>query len=149
MEVIRVKLGFTGKLVVDSVGRSGVLYFMWKNLIDVSLLSYSRFHIDVKMVSQRDVSWRWTCFYGNPKASQRPHGWTLLRRFCSISYLPWVCVRDFNEILCSEEKLGGSLRPQAQIEEFPAAIDDCGLQDMGFRSPRSPRCNKRECANMV
>lgn len=41
-----------------------------------------------------------------------------------------MCVGDFNEILNFNEKWGGALRPKAQIEDFRAAVDACGLCDM-------------------
>ena len=46
MESVKVKLGFSSKLVVDSVGNSGGLCLLWSDSIDVSLLSFSQFHID-------------------------------------------------------------------------------------------------------
>ncbi|KAL5821783.1 hypothetical protein ACOSQ3_023665 [Xanthoceras sorbifolium] len=47
MERIRVKLGFSGKLVDDCVGRSGGLCLLWSPKVSVDLLSFSLFHIDV------------------------------------------------------------------------------------------------------
>ena len=41
MEDIKVKLGFSSKLVVKSIGRSGGLCLMWSGSADVSLLSFS------------------------------------------------------------------------------------------------------------
>ncbi|KAK2654993.1 hypothetical protein Ddye_008045 [Dipteronia dyeriana] len=66
-----------------------------------------------------------------------------------MSDLPWICVWDFNEIICSEDKMGGSVRPQAQIDEFRLVLDDCGLQDMGFKRTQFTLCNKREGMDMV
>ncbi|KAK3222346.1 hypothetical protein Dsin_009371 [Dipteronia sinensis] len=55
MGALRLKLGFTSKLVFDSVGRSGGLSLLWSDSVVVDLLSYSKFHIDVKVTS-RNVS---------------------------------------------------------------------------------------------
>ena len=71
------KLGFGAKFVVDRVGNSGGLCLFWKEGIDVSLLSYSRFHIDTIVESHNDMKWRLTGFYRHPCAAQRLHGWTL------------------------------------------------------------------------
>lgn len=46
--------------------------------------------------------------------------------------LPWLCLGDFNEITGQSEKLGGSVRSQAQMQLFRDAIDKCGLMDLGF-----------------
>ncbi|KAK2657969.1 hypothetical protein Ddye_011021 [Dipteronia dyeriana] len=80
VEFLRVKLGFVGKLVVNSIGRSGGLYMFWSEAVQLDLLSFSRYHIDALVLSSEQVSWRLTRFYGNPEIEHRGHGWTLLRR---------------------------------------------------------------------
>lgn len=52
------------------------------------------------------------------------------------SFLSHVAGRgDFNEIVSSDEKQGGSIRNQRQMQVFRDAIDDSGLTDMGFKGP--------------
>ena len=46
--------------------------------------------------------------------------------------LPWLCFGDFNELTRQSEKLGGSVRSQAQMQMFRDAIDECGFMDLGF-----------------
>ncbi|KAK0608824.1 hypothetical protein LWI29_036579 [Acer saccharum] len=58
-EDFRVKLGFVGKLVVNCNGRSGGLCLFWLDVVDVNLLSYSLFHIDVQVIAQ------WSLVFGN------------------------------------------------------------------------------------
>ena len=118
MDFVRVKLGFNSKLVVESSGSSGGICLFWMDSVDISLLSYSRFHIDVQVVSYRDVVWRCTGFYENPIASQRHNGWTLFSRLKNTYTLPWACASDFNEILDHSEKVGGGCRAQSLIDDF-------------------------------
>ena len=106
MEVLRVKLGFDAKLVVVWEGNSGGLCLLWKGVVDVDLVSYSRFHIDTVVTNINNKNWRMTGFYGHPISSQRIHGWTLLRRLASMASLPWIVGGDFNEILTISEKVG-------------------------------------------
>jgi hypothetical protein len=40
MERIRVKLGFVGMFVVDSVGRSGMLALFWKETDELEIQNY-------------------------------------------------------------------------------------------------------------
>lgn len=47
IERLRIKLGYVGKLVVESLGHSGGLSLFWSYRITVDLLSYSSCHIDV------------------------------------------------------------------------------------------------------
>ena len=125
MENVRVKLGFNGKSVIDTIDKGGGMCLLWSNDVDVSLLSYSQFHIDVYMVSHRGISWRLTDFYSHPQTAQRHHGWTLYRRLNGLSSLPWVCAGDFNEMLDDSEKLGCLRRSHYQIENFRVVLDDC------------------------
>ncbi|KAK2640566.1 hypothetical protein Ddye_028361 [Dipteronia dyeriana] len=149
MEIIKVKLGFPNKLVVNNIGRSRGLCLMWSNLADVSPISYSQFHIDVQIVSHRNVCWRWTSFYGNPDVNERQHRWTLLRGLSRMSNLPWVCAGDFTEILNENEKVGGVCRTKGRIERFRETLDECGLQDLGFMGPSFTWCDKRDREEMI
>ena len=149
MEIIRVRLGFDAKLVVDRVGNSGGLFLLWKVDVDVSLLSYSRFHIDTVVTSHNNKVWRLTGFYGNPISSQRCHGWTLLRRLAGLSSLPWLVGGDFNEILMLDEKLGGGGRQESLMANFRTALADCGLKDLGYLGPKFTWNNRRASPHFV
>ncbi|KAK2655928.1 hypothetical protein Ddye_008980 [Dipteronia dyeriana] len=107
MELWRVKLGYTGKIIVDSEGKSGGLCLFWDSNTDVVLLSYSVGHIDVSIHGTNRCNWRFTGFYGHPEQAQRVNSWTLLRRLAGLSGLSWVCLGDFNEIMSDDEKMGG------------------------------------------
>ncbi|KAL5779494.1 hypothetical protein ACOSQ2_010231 [Xanthoceras sorbifolium] len=133
MEKLRVKFGFVGKLVVEKEGRSGGLGLFWSNKVYVSLLSFSRFHIDVRVQSHFGKNWRFIGFYGHPDASQRMHSWTLMRRLHSMYQLPWLIAGDFNEIIYSFEKIGGLIRFARLMSDFRDVLDDCALEDLGFR----------------
>ncbi|KAK2649085.1 hypothetical protein Ddye_016574 [Dipteronia dyeriana] len=118
MDTLRLKFGFLGKLVVDRVGRNGGLCLFWTDKVDISLLSYSRFHINVRVVSSRDRVWCFIGHYGNPDSSQRHHTWTLLKRMHENFSLRSVCGGDFNEILCLEEKMRGVQRHSSLMDDF-------------------------------
>lgn len=46
--------------------------------------------------------------------------------------VPWFVFGDFNEILFSYEKRGELLRNVRQMRGFRSALEDCGLEDLGF-----------------
>ncbi|KAL5782448.1 hypothetical protein ACOSP7_007477 [Xanthoceras sorbifolium] len=48
MDFLRVCMGYIGKLVVNRVGKSEGMCLFWTYRVDVSLITYSRFHIDIK-----------------------------------------------------------------------------------------------------
>jgi hypothetical protein len=45
---------------------------------------------------------------------------------------PWLCMGDFNEILLQQEKQGSVPRPQWCMDRFRMALEECGLDDLGF-----------------
>ncbi|KAK3187899.1 hypothetical protein Dsin_027460 [Dipteronia sinensis] len=144
LEKWRVKLGFSSKLVVNSVGNSGRLCLFWSDTVVVELLSFSLAHIDVKVRSGGDRYWRFTGFYGHLDHDQMVHSWTILRRIAGMLEWLWVCIRDFNEILYDFEKLGGLQKNQRHVAAFREALEDCDLDDMVFIGPKFTRCNKQK-----
>ncbi|OMO57411.1 reverse transcriptase [Corchorus capsularis] len=112
--------GYDYCFAVDCNGRSGGLAFLWMADNNVSLLSYSFFHIDVCIGSSDIDKW---CF-------KRHESWALLRSLCDRSSLPWLCAGDFNEIISNAEKEGGALRSSHQIDLFKSVVDYCGFHEL-------------------
>ena len=54
--------------------------------------------------------WRAIGFYGHPEANKRYISWKFLDSLNAQCNMPWVVFGDFNEILFSNEKLGGTDR---------------------------------------
>ena len=50
---------------------------------------------------------------------------------------------DFNEILYSNEKLGGAVREAKQMADFRDCLNRCGLVDLGFIGQKYTWCNGR------
>ncbi|XP_042972927.1 uncharacterized protein LOC122304723 [Carya illinoinensis] len=102
----------TKKRVVDSMGSSGGLAMMWKNNLEVQLISFTRWHISVMIADKRhNTSWMLTGFYGHPVTSKRKLSWNLLRELKPSQGIPWLCIGDFNEILYQKEKLFSTSSP--------------------------------------
>lgn len=100
----------------------------WNNPLDLSIMSYSKGHIDTTIKSDKGW-WRFTGFYGNPVTGLRVESWTLLERLSSMSKLPWVIGGDFNEIMIDKEKEGGAVRNYSQMNSFCEATNKCCLVD--------------------
>lgn len=93
-------LGFEHSFVVDSKGLSGGLAFLWRENIEVSLESYSKCHISLKVYNSGGGQvWLMTGFYGQSMTSRRSDSWKLLRALKPPKGVPWHCMEDFNEIL--------------------------------------------------
>lgn len=59
-----------------------------------------------------------------------------MRMLNSKPHLPWICMGDFNEILFTDEKRGGQVRPHNQMQAFMDTLDVCGFVNLGFIGPK-------------
>ena len=133
MERIKNRVGFANGLIVPSQGRSGGVALFWTRDINLEIKSFSGNHIDA-VVREADSNflWRITGFYGYPETHRRYDSWRLLAFLHSQFQLPWLCLGDFNEILSMDEKAGGSIRSQQQMDGFRNVVDFCGFSDLGY-----------------
>ena len=89
MDEIKQKIERQQGLVVLSIRRVGGLALLWKNSLQVDILSYSSGHIDaIVSEEQRLKKWRFTGFYGHPETSKRGESWSLLEDLSRQSNLP-------------------------------------------------------------
>ena len=96
---------------MDCVGRGESLALLWMNEIEAEVLSYSNNHINAKKKEANGSFWRFTSFYDNLKVIHHDQSWELLWNLKDTNNMMWLCADDFNEILASDEKMEGSLRP--------------------------------------
>ena len=122
---------------VPSNGNSGGLALFWKDGVTLDVQSYAYDHIDAWIDDGLGIGW-WhlTGFYGNPEMGRRPESWAKLKFLKNSSSLPWLVIRDFNEIIGLSEKEGGRIRPKRQMELFLEVINFCALKDLGYVGPR-------------
>ena len=132
LEFLCDELLFDKKWIVQRVTRAGGLALLWKNSIDISVISSSLNHIDAIVNKGKDDSWRFTGIYGFPEAGGKHETWEMLQRLNQQFVLPWVYAGDFNEILRGHEKLGGVLRRESEMVAFRDMVDECGLVDLGY-----------------
>ena len=90
VEDMKFTLGFAGSFAVDSVGLSGGIGLFWSRDVTVDLKNFSKNHIDVLVHSnnQNAYVWRFTGFYGAPRAEERHHSWRFLRTLHTYPIVP-------------------------------------------------------------
>jgi hypothetical protein len=120
------------KIVNPSNGRSGGVMLLWKKEVVIQQIFSAPKYIDVQVIEASDKIWRLTGMYGERKWEDKYKNWDKIRELNSNSSLPWALIGDFNEILFSHEKEGGSTRRQGYMQAFRDAMSDCGLEDLGF-----------------
>lgn len=114
-------------LVVDSIGKSGDLDLLWMNGAKVRIDYMSSHHINAVIDEMSESTWHFIGFYRVAATELRWRSWDLLRILKARHNLPWLCMGEFNEITSVNEKMGGAIRPKAQMAGFQDAILDCGF----------------------
>ncbi|KAM0859687.1 hypothetical protein ACQ4PT_047052 [Festuca glaucescens] len=134
VESLKESLGFAGCFAVNSDGLSGGIGVFWSADVSVEVKKFSFCHIDtmVRKIDSPELQWRWTGFYGAPRAEDRHHSWRSLRTLHWIEHSAWLCVGDFNETLYASEHFSRALRPEWQMRAFREVLEDCSLVDLGW-----------------
>ena len=107
----------------------------WNNTSKVEILGNSICHIDAKIEEADHDPWRLTCVYGEAQTHLRHQTWDILKGISTVSDLPWLCFRDFNEVLRPEEYEGSANMSNTYIQGFRDAVDVCML--MAFETTPS------------
>ncbi|XP_062028822.1 uncharacterized protein LOC133744796 [Rosa rugosa] len=121
---------------VLSEGNSGGLAMFWNEDVNVQIQTSSAHHIDLVVSGNPgEQQWRLIGSYGYAQTGDRDRSWDLLRSLSDLDSLPWVVLRDFNEILNSSEKIDGPVRAERQMRGFREALGYGDLLDLGFYGP--------------
>ncbi|XP_057426036.1 uncharacterized protein LOC130719424 [Lotus japonicus] len=135
----------------DGCRRAGGVAFLWKNDVNVSLLSHSLNHMDF-IISLKDgsLSWRATGIYGYPEQNRKRLTWDLLRTLAGFHAQPaWMVFGDFNLTLSEAEKFGGAAPTLGLQEMFREVVQSCNLKDMGFEGHKYTWRNNQEGEDLI
>ncbi|TXG57156.1 hypothetical protein EZV62_018469 [Acer yangbiense] len=99
--------------LVDCRGSSGGLMLLWKNVLQVKVLSFSVGHIDARIILEDKYMWRFSVVYGDPFPSNRVNSWELLGRlrFHSSDHRPILLRFDQNRQLIKSRFSGFHFEP--------------------------------------
>ena len=139
------RLGLRNCLTSKGDGKGGGLGRFWDENLDVELLSIGEHHVDV-LVKERDkdLIWRGTFVYGEPRVQDRHLMWKRLRTLKNKSSAPWVMIGDFNEAMWSFEYFSQTRRREKQMKDFRDVLSPCDLHDLGFSGVPWTYNNKQE-----
>ncbi|XP_041011306.1 uncharacterized protein LOC121255085 [Juglans microcarpa x Juglans regia] len=131
MNQSKFQIGFQNCFVVDCEGRSGGLAMLWKYEIDLTVLSFSKFHVDAKITVDvvNNLEWFLTSVYGCPYTSHRWETWNLIKSLCHREEKAWLVFGDFNEILTLSEKCGVRNRDEKQMEDVRIREGNEGISE--------------------
>ena len=133
LDVVRVGCGFDFCFCFSSNGNSEGMGLWW-NDINVSLVSYSTHHIMFEVEEANGLNKWFACgVYGWANHAQKHKTWDLIHSLRNSVHVPCIFFDDFNEILCSAEKLGGAAISERDMKAFRECVDDREFKDLGFR----------------
>jgi exonuclease III len=95
MEWLRWRLEMPNMVTVDSIRARGGLALFWKKEIDVTIKSFSNYHIDSVIKEEDGLLWRFTGIYGESRSEEKEATWELLRTLRVQNDLPWLCSGGF------------------------------------------------------
>nr|XP_009794930.1 PREDICTED: uncharacterized protein LOC104241686 [Nicotiana sylvestris] len=84
-----------------------------------------------------------TAVYAKCSATERKALWESLENMANIINEPWCTGGDFNVIMESREKLGGSPYRAYKSFDFVTTMETCGLIDIVYVGPKHTWCNNR------
>lgn len=132
LEIVKRRLGFTGCLGVNPVGKNGGFALLWRNQSVVEIHNFSQNQI-LAWVEDTSLGAKWmlTSFYGELETSHRHRTWEFLKSIKPSLSIPWWVIGDFNEILNHSEKEGGRKRNENLMCNFRETLEECELFDLG------------------
>lgn len=134
LEIVRNKCGFPNGLCISNNGNSGGIGLWWRDH-NVSLISYSDRHI-LALVEDDYDSRKWCIngIYGWPERANKHKTWELMKSLVDRpDDSPYIVFGDFNEILRGDEKEGGAIRCDQDMNAFCKCTEECNIVDLGFR----------------
>lgn len=122
-------MGFNNCFTVDNRGRSGAIGILWRSYSLCSLVNYSINFVNLDIHDDDKVVWSLTAFYDCLERRRRVF-WDLLKSISTAFTSPWVCMRDFNDLLNQEDKIGLQDHSEWYVWGFRETVVSCNLLDL-------------------
>ena len=98
--------------------------------------------IDCK-ISNKGISFYFSCVYGHPIRPLRHVFWECLQRLSLKRTEPWLLCGDFNKILNANETRGGRRRENWSLADFRNMVKCCKISDLPFQGNNMTWVGKR------
>lgn len=145
------RLPFQGAIHTDTIGFAGGLWLLWDpDRVEITNLASTEQEIHVLVqVRSSDLSWFFTAIYASPRLRERHLLWNNLSAVANTHNLPWLMAGDFNELLSTNDKLGGRPLIPSRASAFKECLDFCNMVDHGFQGPRFTWTNKNDLSSLI
>lgn len=115
--------------LIPPSGLSGGLALLWRNEINLTVLSSSANFIDTEVVYKANTFFL-TFIYGIPQQENRAAFWEEISLLGQGKDSAWALSGDFNDILDNSEKSGGPPRYEGSFVPFRSFVSLNGLWDV-------------------
>lgn len=141
---LNARFNMSNSFVVPSHRRSGGLWLMWSDDIQVTVHTSSFYTILATAVnSTSNLKFGLVCIYGDPYHRQTDRIWNDVASFVYDNpSLPILCIGDMNELLYDMDKSSPNIN-RSRLYAFRSLVKNCGLFDLGFSGPTYTWTNKR------
>ena len=138
------RFNMTDSIVVPSRRRSGGLWLMWSDEIDINVITTSFYLIlATATIRSTDQKFALACIYGDPYHRQTNLIWDQITSFVYDSgTLPILCMGDMNDLLYDIDK-NSPITNRSRMSAFQSLVKSCGLFDLGYSGPAYTWTNKR------
>ncbi|KAI3906287.1 hypothetical protein MKW92_004050, partial [Papaver armeniacum] len=144
------QFGYQHYCIVASVGRSGGLWLLWKDEVNIEITSkYSNLIHGIVHLDSARYPWNLFCIYGPPVTSQRSNFWQNMTSYAQNFDGSKCFIGDFNAIASSEEKFGGLPVLNSNISYFKEFIQLNHLIDLGYKGPAYTWTNGRDIEGLI
>ncbi|XP_057442557.1 uncharacterized protein LOC130734228 [Lotus japonicus] len=116
-------MGFSPSFISEAVGFSGGIWVMTRSNANLSVRLLQLHTQVITFEIWRDtLSWACSAVYASPVPAQREVLWQHLTHIRNSINIPWLLVRDMNEILLPSEVRGGEFIP-SRAQRFAAVLE--------------------------
>ena len=144
-------LPFDGFFTTETIDYAGGLWLLWKKEdveVIVPSVTEQEIHATIK-VRDLDFSWIISPIYASPRLTQRKIMWDNLSQVAQLHNLSWLLLGDFNEVLSSDDKLGGRQVNLNRALDFKACLDSSNLLDLRFSGLKFTWSNHRQVLDLI
>lgn len=142
---------FDGWAASETIGFRGGILLMWNTRkVNVHIMGSTEQEIHVVMqVCNSNSQWLFSGIYVSPRYKERKVLWANLETIAETTYIPWIVLGDFNEVVSESEKLGGGTINFNKALRFSEMLSNCCLTDLGFSGPRFTWTNLRQTGGLI
>lgn len=129
------KSGFDRSHRVEAIGFSWGIWLLWKEIFEVEIIMNNKQFVHFKITKNNGLlSWV-TAVYASPVPNVRRFLWNYLGQLVKSIKAPWLVGGDFNSILYTSERRGGSTYSTGVCSLFNNWLYSNRLYDLQYKGP--------------